>query len=58
MAITKETALEELRRYRREYPRTVPDVTAFSLVRRAESLDEVQAIAAALDAILLEEAGH
>jgi hypothetical protein len=53
--ITKEYALAELRRYRDLYPGVPPEVPAFGLLRMVDQWHEVDAIRAAVHAILGEE---
>ena len=57
ITITKEYALEELRRYRETYPNVAPEVTAMGLMRRIDSWEEHTAILKALDEVLAESRG-
>lgn len=50
--ISKDVALEELRRYAALYPTTPPEVAAVGLFRRADDWDEIRAVEAALDELL------
>ena len=50
--ITKEAALEELRRYRETYPDVAPEVPAMGLMRRVDSWEEYWAILKALDEVI------
>jgi hypothetical protein len=53
--VTKEFALEELRRYATAYPDSPPEVPAMGLMRRIDSWEEDFAIIAALNAYNREE---
>lgn len=50
--ITKEFALEEIRRYAIAYPASPPDIPAMGLMRNVESWAEHRAVIAALDEVL------
>jgi hypothetical protein len=52
--ITKESALEEIRRYAKAYPDSPPEVPAIGLMRRLDSWEEHRAILQALDEVLAE----
>lgn len=50
--ITKEFAIEEIRRYAVAYPSSPPEIAAFGLMRRVQSWEEQSAVIAAVDEIL------
>lgn len=52
--ITKATALAEIRKYRRQFPTCVPEISAMGLMRQIDSWEEHSAIIAALDEVLAE----
>ena len=53
--ITREFALEEIRRYAETYPDSPPEVSAMGLMRRVEGWDEHKAVISALDEVLAEQ---
>lgn len=53
--ITKESALEEIRKYAVEYAAAPPEIAAMGLMRRIDSWEEHAAIIAALDEVLFAE---
>ena len=52
--ITKETALEHIRRYRDQYPDSPPEIAAMHLMRAVDDWSEHTAILKALDEVLAE----
>jgi hypothetical protein len=53
--VTKEFALEEIRRFAKEYPISPPEIPAIGLMRRIDSWEEHSAVLKALDEFLAEQ---
>jgi len=53
--ITHEVALDEMLRWKAEYPDVAPEVTAIWLLRQVDSWEEHRAVLKALDEVLAQE---